>query len=83
LTGRQHCPSIPSKVPTLLREGNEVFTTPFTDTFGIDHPIVCGGMSAVGTAELISAVANAERSFPSVVPGRASRSDGEKAVPSF
>ncbi|MFF1552969.1 NAD(P)H-dependent flavin oxidoreductase [Rhodococcus erythropolis] len=33
--------------------------TSFTETFGIEHPIVCGGMTAVGTAELISAVANA------------------------
>ncbi|WP_087560254.1 nitronate monooxygenase family protein [Rhodococcus sp. NCIMB 12038] len=36
-----------------------MFTTDFTTTFGIEHPIVCGGMTAVGTAELISAVANA------------------------
>jgi NAD(P)H-dependent flavin oxidoreductase YrpB (nitropropane dioxygenase family) len=36
-----------------------MLTTRFTDTFGVDHPIVCGGMTAVGTAELISAVANA------------------------
>ncbi|MXP24153.1 nitronate monooxygenase [Gordonia sp. HNM0687] len=33
--------------------------TAFTETFKIDHPIVCGGMTAVGTAELIGAVANA------------------------
>lgn len=31
----------------------------FTETFGIEHPIVCGGMLAVGTADLIAAVANA------------------------
>jgi NADH:quinone reductase (non-electrogenic) len=36
-----------------------VLTTRFTETFGIEHPIVCGGMTAVGTAELIAAVANA------------------------
>jgi nitronate monooxygenase len=36
-----------------------VFTTEFTRTFGIEHPIVCGGMTAVGTADLIAAVANA------------------------
>lgn len=35
------------------------FRTRFTDVFGIEHPIVCGGMTAVGTAELIAAVANA------------------------
>lgn len=33
--------------------------TRFTETFGIAHPIVCGGMTAVGKAELIAAVANA------------------------
>ncbi len=36
-----------------------MFTTRFTEELGIEHPIVCGGMTAVGTAELISAVANA------------------------
>lgn len=36
-----------------------MLTTRFTETFGIEHPIVCGGMTGVGTAELISAVANA------------------------
>ncbi|KXF51344.1 nitronate monooxygenase [Rhodococcus sp. SC4] len=36
-----------------------MFKTSFTETFGIEHPVVCGGMTAVGTAELISAVANA------------------------
>jgi len=36
-----------------------VFSNRFTDMFEVDHPIVCGGMLAVGTAELISAVANA------------------------
>lgn len=35
------------------------FKTRFTETFGIEHPIVCGGMNAVGRAELIAAVANA------------------------
>jgi len=33
--------------------------TRFTEEFGIEHPIVCGGMTGVGTAELIAAVANA------------------------
>ena len=31
--------------------------TEITRTFGIEHPIVCGGMTAVGTAPLIAAVA--------------------------
>jgi len=35
------------------------FSTRFTREFGIRHPIVCGGMTAVGTADLIGAVANA------------------------
>ena len=35
-----------------------MFKTEFTETFGIEHPIVCGGMTGLGTAELISAVAN-------------------------
>ena len=33
--------------------------TRFTETFGIEHPIVMGGMQWVGRAELVSAVANA------------------------
>lgn len=33
--------------------------TEFTETFGVEHPILCGGMTGLGTAELISAVANA------------------------
>lgn len=33
--------------------------TRLTRTLGIDHPIVCGGMTGVGTAELIAAVADA------------------------
>lgn len=33
--------------------------TRFTETFGIKHPIVQGGMQWVGTADLVSAVANA------------------------
>ncbi len=36
-----------------------MFKTRFTETFGIEHPIVCGGMTGVGTADLIAAVANA------------------------
>lgn len=33
--------------------------TRFTEQFGVEHPIVCGGLTGVGTAELIAAVANA------------------------
>lgn len=33
--------------------------TRFTETFGIEHPIVQGGMMHVGRAELVAAVANA------------------------
>jgi nitronate monooxygenase len=33
-------------------------TTKFTETFGVEHPIVQGGMQWVGRAELVAAVAN-------------------------
>ena len=33
--------------------------TRFTEMFGVKHPVTCGGMTRVGTAELIAAVANA------------------------
>jgi NAD(P)H-dependent flavin oxidoreductase YrpB (nitropropane dioxygenase family) len=36
-----------------------VITTRVTEMFGIEHPLLCGGMTGLGTAELISAVANA------------------------
>jgi nitronate monooxygenase len=36
-----------------------MITTPFTELVGVDHPIACGGMTGVGTADLIAAVANA------------------------
>jgi NADH:quinone reductase (non-electrogenic) len=36
-----------------------VLVTPFTEMFDVRHPITCGGMTGVGTAELISAVAEA------------------------
>lgn len=36
-----------------------MFETSFTKSFGIEHPILCGGMTGVGTADLIAAVANA------------------------
>jgi nitronate monooxygenase len=36
-----------------------ILKTRFTETFGITHPIVQGGMQGVGVAELVSAVANA------------------------
>ncbi|MFF9011641.1 NAD(P)H-dependent flavin oxidoreductase [Streptomyces sp. NPDC014870] len=36
-----------------------MISTTFTELFAVDHPIVCGGMTGVGTAELISAVAEA------------------------
>jgi len=38
---------------------NRRMATAFTELFGVDHPIVCGGMTAVGRAELIGAVAEA------------------------
>ncbi|MBF6266343.1 NAD(P)H-dependent flavin oxidoreductase [Nocardia farcinica] len=36
-----------------------MFSNTFTEKFGVAHPLVCGGMTAVGTADLIGAVANA------------------------
>ena len=36
-----------------------MINTRFTREFDIEHPIVCGGMTGVGTAQLIAAVANA------------------------
>ena len=36
-----------------------VFTTRITQLLGIDHPVVCGGMTTVGRAELAAAVSNA------------------------
>jgi NADH:quinone reductase (non-electrogenic) len=37
-----------------------MLSTPFTDAFGVDHPIVPGGMQWVGRAEHVAAVANAD-----------------------
>lgn len=36
-----------------------MISTRFTEMFGVEHPIAQGGMQWVGTAELVSAVANA------------------------
>lgn len=36
-----------------------MIVTRFTEEFGVQHPVLCGGMTGVGTAELIAAVANA------------------------
>lgn len=36
-----------------------MFTTRITELFGVDHPVVQGGLQAVATAELTAAVANA------------------------
>src|SRR5689334_24775017 len=33
--------------------------TKFTETFGVEHPVVQGGMQWVGRAELVAGVANA------------------------
>jgi NAD(P)H-dependent flavin oxidoreductase YrpB (nitropropane dioxygenase family) len=29
-----------------------MFRNRFTEMFGVEHPVVCGGMTAVGTADL-------------------------------
>ncbi|MFJ6569345.1 NAD(P)H-dependent flavin oxidoreductase [Streptomyces sp. NPDC091292] len=36
-----------------------MLTTRFTELFEIEHPVVCGGMTGLGTAGLVSAVAEA------------------------
>lgn len=36
-----------------------MINTIFTEMFGVEHPLVCGGMTGLGTAELIAPVANA------------------------
>lgn len=36
-----------------------ILRTDFSELFGIQHPITCGGMLGVGRAELVAAVANA------------------------
>jgi len=36
-----------------------MLNTPLTTMLGVRHPIVCGGMTGLGTADLIGAVANA------------------------
>ena len=36
-----------------------MFKTRFTELFGIEHPVIQGGMQRVSTAELVAAVANA------------------------
>jgi NAD(P)H-dependent flavin oxidoreductase YrpB (nitropropane dioxygenase family) len=36
-----------------------MITTDFTEMFGVRHPIVCGGMTGLGSAPLIAAVAEA------------------------
>src|ERR1700730_16633488 len=44
------------------RRGNRgvaMIKTRFTELVGVEHPVVQGGMQWVGTAELVSAVANA------------------------
>lgn len=41
------------------RKSPMALKTRFTETFGIKHPVVQGGMQWVGRAELVSAVANA------------------------
>jgi nitronate monooxygenase len=42
-----------------MAEGRSLFKTRFTQEFGVEHPIVQGGMQWVGRAELAAAVANA------------------------
>ena len=48
--------------PQITRHGrgkSMAIKTRITEMLGIEHPIVQGGMQAVGTAEMASAVSNA------------------------
>src|SRR3984957_13607506 len=45
--------------PRAEPEGRPMISTPFTEMFGVEHPITQGGMQWVGRAELVAAVANA------------------------
>jgi len=51
--------SQPTSQPTTRPTTEPLLRTRFTETFGIAHPIVQGGMQWVGRAELVAAVANA------------------------
>jgi NADH:quinone reductase (non-electrogenic) len=52
---RQSC----TQNSAVKRQGAGMIKTRFTELVGVAHPIVQGGMQWVGTAELVSAVANA------------------------
>ena len=52
---RLHRPTIPPYSPT----GQATMKTRITELFGIEHPIIQGGMHFVGFAELTAAVSNA------------------------
>jgi nitronate monooxygenase len=41
------------------KEETTMIRARFAEQFGVEHPILCGGMTGFGTAELISAAANA------------------------
>src|SRR3984957_7632690 len=43
----------------LTTEGPAMIRTEFTELFGVEHPIACGGMTGLGVAELVAPVANA------------------------
>ena len=58
--------------------------TRFTEMFGVEHPIVQGGMQWVGRAELVAAVANAgaPRLHHRADPADARGADrGDRALP--
>lgn len=45
--------------PSTFMQKDTMFRTRFTEMFGVEHPVVCGGMTAVGTADLVAPVAEA------------------------
>lgn len=60
-TDRAPLPAIPLRrlPPNTARERAYMIKTRITELLGIEHPIIQGGMMAVGTADLASAVSNA------------------------
>src|ERR1700745_3340988 len=60
--GRHPAPEISKKSVRGYPRGKqraEMIKTRFTEAFGVEHPIVQGGMQWVGRAELVAAVADA------------------------
>src|SRR3954447_14182639 len=59
LTASCHSKSNKTRAIAPEDKGQDMIKTRFTEMFGVEHPIVQGGMQWVGRAELVAAVANA------------------------